>query len=196
MSSEQNATLAQRIEAKRRAKEIEAENKKDAIPESGIKPCSDIQPEITCISEALDRGDNPIAIARLLLIAMESCRVSGKELSALISKSEGWISKTIALLKAPADIQQQLEDKLITQSDYAKSLERRPRAIEGVGRIDYQRMPTVIIGIEAARSLAFILQILADNHATTPIKVDANTTKKDLSNILNLRSAEIRGLLK
>lgn len=58
-------------------------------------------------------------------------------------------------------------------------------------------MPTVTIGIEAARALALILQDLARQQGVAPILLDVNAThKKELTRILDLRAEEIRVGLK
>jgi hypothetical protein len=54
-------------------------------------------------------------------------------------------------------------------------------------------MPTVTINIEAARALTEILKDLAEQQGAAPIRFDANTSKKDLTSILNLRAGELRG---
>ena len=62
--------------------------------------------------------------------------------------------------------------------------------------LQYQRMLTVTINIEAARALAAILKDLAAQHGAAPIRLEADTSKKDLTSILNMRAGEIRGMQK
>ena len=187
--SDTNMTLAQRIEARRRASMIESaspQNTPSAQAPAGATP------EVRAVIDALASGQNAIALARLLV----ACGQTGKTLSQQIGKSAAWISKTIALLKAPADVQHQIEAGTMTPAQYHEGKsERKAGAVGAVGRIDYQRTPTVTISMDAARSIALILQHIAKTHGAAPIRLAAQPTKKDLSQILNLRAHELRGLI-
>jgi hypothetical protein len=57
-------------------------------------------------------------------------------------------------------------------------------------------MPTLTINIEAARSLAAILRILADKHGASPINFGPAASKKDIASILTYRAGDILELLK
>jgi hypothetical protein len=111
-----------------------------------------------------------------------------------ISKSEGWLSKRLGLLNAPKDIQRLIEAGQLAESEYHDNRQNVKAGMRGRGEsLQYQRMPTVTINIEAARALTEILKDLAEQQGAAPIRFDANTSKKDLTSILNLRAGELRG---
>lgn len=164
------------------------------------EPGSAANPELEkALSEAIQAiaaAGNPIKIARMLS-AILAGGVKRKALIKRINKSEAWLSKRLGLLNADKDIQRLIEAGELTESEYYDNRHNVAAGIKGRGNsLRYQRMPTISIGIEAARALAAILQELAAQQGAAPIRLDANTSKKDLTGILNQRAGEIRGMLK
>ena len=85
----------------------------------------------------------------------------------------------------------------MSESEYYDNRPNVKAGMRGQGAsLQYQRMPTITITIEAARVLGAILKDLAAQHGAAPVRLDAATSKKDLTRILNLRAGEIRGMQK
>jgi hypothetical protein len=207
MAEEIPDKLALRIEARRKAARLEteagpavpveaatdaAQNKEQFPSETASKPNETI-PEIAEAINAIASGANPLVVARLLS-AVLATGMKRRELIDKIGKSEGWLSKRLGLLNAPKDIQHLIEAGRLSESEYHDNRQNVKAGMRGRGEsLQYQRMPTVTINIEAARALTEILKELAEQQGAAPIRFDANTSKKDLTSILNLRAGELRG---
>ncbi len=212
MAEEIPDKLAQRIEARRKAARLEteagpaapveaatdatvAQDKEQFLTETVLMPNETI-PEIAEAINAIASGANPLTVARLLL-AILAGGMKRRELTDQIGKSEGWLSKRLGLLNAPKDMQRLIESGQLTESEYHDNRQNVKAGVRGRGEsLQYQRMPTVTINIEAARALAAILKDLAAQQGAAPIRLDADTSKKDLTSILNLRAGELRGMKK
>jgi hypothetical protein len=91
-------------------------------------------------------------------------------------------------------MQRLIEAGQLSESEYYDNRQNVKAGMRGRGEsLQYQRMPTVTINIEAAHAIASILKNLAEQQGAAPIRFDANTSKKDLTSILNLRAGELRG---
>jgi DNA-binding HxlR family transcriptional regulator len=206
--------LALRIEARRKAARLETEagpapappveaatnstvarDKEQFLSETEPKSKEPI-PEIAEAINAIASGANPLVVARLLS-AVLATGMKRRELINQIGKSEGWLSKRLGLLNAPKDIQRLIEAGQLSESEYHDNRQNVKAGMRGRGEsLQYQRMPTVTINIEAARALTEILKDLAEQQGAAPIRFDANTSKKDITSILNLRAGELRGMKK
>jgi hypothetical protein len=82
----------------------------------------------------------------------------------------------------------------ISLAERKEPQERKPRSSATGGEADYQRVPTVSISIDAAKSIAVIFQRIAEKNGAASIRIDSSASKKDLSSIINLRAAEMKGL--
>ena len=212
MAEEIPDKLAQRIEARRKAARLEtevgpaapveaatdatvAQDKEQFLSETASKPNETI-PEIAEAINAIASGANPLVVARLLS-AVLATGMKRRELIDKIRKSEGWLSKRLGLLNASKDIQHLIEAGRLSESEYYDNRQNVKAGMRGRGEsLQYQRMPTVTINIEAARAIASILKDLAEQQGAAPIRFDANTSKKDITSILNLRAGELRGMKK
>ena len=212
MAEEIPDKLVQRIEARRKAARLEteavpalpveaatdatvAQDKEQFLTETASKPNETI-PEIAEAINAIASGANPLVVARLLS-AVLATGMKRRELIDKIRKSEGWLSKRLGLLNASKDIQHLIEAGRLSESEYHDNRQNVKAGIRGRGEsLLYKRMPTVTISIEAARALASILKDLATQQGAAPIRLDADTSKKDLTSILNMRAGEIRGMQK
>ena len=160
------------------------------------KPDPELEKALSEVIRALAAGENPIKTA-MMLSAILAGGVKRKEVTERIAKSDAWLSKRLGLLKATKDIQRLIEAGELSEREYYNNRPNISSGIKGRGELlRYQRMPTVTIGIEAARAIASILQELAAQQGAAPIHLDANTNKKDLTGILNLRAGEIREMIK
>jgi hypothetical protein len=153
-------------------------------------------PQVVALKIALASDSNPLAVAEMLA-AILAAGVKRKDLLPEIGKSAGWLSKRLGLLEAPKDIRRLIESGALSESEYYDNRQNVKAGIVGRGEtVRYNRVPTVSVSIDAAKSLAAILKIIAEKNGAAPIRLDANPSKKDLTNILNLRAGEIKGLLK
>ena len=208
MAEEIRDRLAERIAARRaelaqtrqplqgvhEANPATSETRVNPTPQPPLNPT--LVTKIREAREAIAAGENPIKIA-MMLSAILAGGVKRKEVIERIAKSDAWLSKRLGLLKATKDIQRLIEDGELSEREYYNNRPNINQGIKGRGAaLRYQRMPTITIGIEAARAIASILQELATQQGAAPIHLDANTNKKDLTGILNLRASEIRGMLK
>lgn len=192
--------LALRIAARRAAAQRPTTRKVDvpdeAFPATGPEihdPANSEQ--IEAVRAAMQTGANPMTIARLLG-GIVGQGMQHKRLAAALHKSGPWLSKRLALLNAPIDVQRLIERGALAESEYHNNRPHIASRIKGsAGALKYQRMPTITISIEAARSLAAILQVLANQHGAAPIRLDLDS-KKTLTAILNIRAGEIKALLK
>lgn len=143
---------------------------------------------IVWVSEAIASGENPITVARLLA----ALGLNNKELSAALGKSKAWVSKRLGLLEAPITVQRLIESGELSESEYYNNRKNIQSGIKNTdGVLMYQRVQTIEINLEAARSLAAILSNLAATSGATPIKLEPDTSKKQIASILNERAGEI-----
>ena len=204
--------LVQRIEARRKAARLETEavpavpvvaatdatvaQDKEQFPSETASKHNETIPEIAEAINAIASGANSLLIARLLS-AILAGGMKRRELTDKIGKSEGWLSKRLGLLNAPKDMQRLIEAGQLSESEYHDNRQNIKAGVRGRGEsLQYKRMPTITINIEAARALASILKDLAAQQGAAPIRLDADTGKKDLTSILNMRAGEIRGMQK
>jgi len=141
------------------------------------------------VSEAIASGENPITIARLLA----ALDLSNKELTEALGKSKAWVSKRLGLLDAPIAVQRLIESGELSESEYYNNRKNVPSGIKNTGGVlKYQRTPTIEISLDAARSIALILSHLAAATGATPIKLEPDTRKKRIVDILNDRAGELQ----
>jgi hypothetical protein len=165
-------------------------------PASG-KVNSEVQKLVAFAVEAIEQNKNPMQIAKMLSAILEA-GLNSKELADEIRMSKAWVSKRLGLLKAPQELQQQIEAGLLSEHEYynhrsrveAESSRKKKQTLQ------YARMPTVTISIEAAHALAGILKKLTITHNLMPITLDHKTGKKELVSILNLRPLDILKAIK
>ena len=145
--------------------------------------------------EAIVAGVNPMKVARLLS-GIVSLGMAQKDLAVALGVNKSWLSKRLGLLVAPIKVQQLIESGGLSESEYHNNKNVGLQIKSRAGMLEYQRMPQVTINIEAAKSLASILQILADRHGATPINFKPASSKKDITSILTYRASDILELLK
>ena len=188
------AQTRQPLQGVHEANPATSETRVNPIPQLPLNPT--LMTKIREAREAIAAGENPIKTA-MMLSAILAGGVKRKEVIEGIAKSDAWLSKRLGLLKATKDIQRLIEVGELSEREYYNNRPNISSGIKGRGELlRYQRMPTITIGIEAARAIASILQELAAQQGAAPIHLNANTNKKDLTGILNLRAGEIRGMLK
>jgi hypothetical protein len=148
--------------------------------------------KLTNLIAAMDRGENPLAVARLIADILTG-DVKNIALAHELKVSPPWISKRLSLLSAPQEVQKLIEAGSISETEYYNNREHVEKQVtKKKGQtLKYQRMPTVTISIEAAQTLAELLQKIATQQNLTPIKIEKNATKKELTSILNFRTSEI-----
>jgi hypothetical protein len=145
--------------------------------------------------QAIAAGVNPMKVARLLS-GIVSLGMAQKDLAAALDVNKSWLSKRLGLLVAPIKVQQLIESGGLSESEYHNNKNVALQIKGRAGMLEYRRMPTVTINIEAARSLVAILQKLADRHGATPINVKPASSKKDITSILTYRAGDILERLK
>jgi len=171
-----------------------------AAPESHV---ADTPPQLDSIivlklgeaRAAITAAVNPLKVARLLseIVALGMVQ---KNLAAALGVSKSWLSKRLSLLAAPAQVQQLIESGGLSESEYHNNKNASSQIKSRAGTLEYQRMPTITINIEAARSLAAILQTLAEKHSGSPISFGSGASKKDITSILTYRAGDILELIK
>ena len=134
-------------------------------------------------------------VARLLS-GIVSLGMAQKDLAVALGVNKSWLSKRLGLLVAPVKVQQLIESGGLSESEYHNNKNVGLQIKSRAGMLEYRRMPQVTINIEAAKSLASILQILADRHGATPINFKPAVSKKDITSILTYRAGDILELLK
>ena len=162
-------------------------------PQPPLNPT--IATKITEAREAIAAGVNPMKVARLLSRIISLGMVQ-KDLAVAMGVNKSWLSKRLGLLVAPVKVQQLIESGGLSESEYHNNKNVGLQIKSRAGMLEYQRMPQVTINIEAAKSLASILQILADRHGATPINFKPAVSKKDITSILTYRAGDILELLK
>ena len=206
MAEEIRDHLAERIAKRRAERALEDERLAAGLPAAlpatgGMadpkdRPDPEFEKALAEAIQAIAAGDNPIKIARLLSAILVG-GVKRKAVLERLGKSDAWLSRRLGLLNADKDVQRLIETGELSEREYYNNRPNINQGIRGRGAaLRYQRMPTITIGIEAARAIAAILQDLAIQQGAAPIRLDANTSKKDLTGILNQRAGEIRGMLK
>lgn len=148
---------------------------------------------IVKVSEAIASGENPITIARLLA----ELKLSNNELAAALGKGKSWVSKRLGLLEVPIAVQRLIESGELSESEYYNNRKNVPSGIKNSGGVlKYQRIQTIEISLDAARSLAMILSDIAAATGAMPIKLEPDTSKKRIVGILNDRASELQKRLK
>jgi hypothetical protein len=154
---------------------------------------SKIPPEkLANLIAAMERGENPLVVARLIADILAG-EVKNITLAHELKVSPPWVSKRLSLLSAPQEVQKLIEAGSISETEYYNNREHVEKQVNKKNghRLKYQRMPTVTISIEAAQTLAELLQKITIREKLSPIKLDKNATKKELTSILNFRTSEI-----
>jgi hypothetical protein len=159
------------------------------------KPDRELEKALTDVIQAITAGDNPIKVAMMLSVILAG-GVKRKDVIERIAKSDAWLSKRLGLLKATKDIQRLIEAGELSEREYYNNRPNINQGIKGRGAaLRYQRMPTITISIEAARALASILRINAEQHGDSSIKLAPNAGKKDITGLLDLRAGYVLGLI-
>lgn len=167
------------------------------IPPASGKVNSEVQKLVAFAVEAIEQNKNPMQIAKMLAAILDA-GLNSKQLADELRMSKAWVSKRLGLLKAPEELQQQIESGFLSEHEYynhrarveAESSRKKKQTLQ------YARMPTVTISIEAAHALAGILKKLTVSHNLNPIVLDQKTGKKELVSILNLRPFDILKAIK
>lgn len=157
----------------------------------------DVQKMIAFAVEAIEQNKNPMQIAKMLAVILDA-GLNSKQLADELRMSKAWVSKRLGLLKAPEELQQQIESGLLSEHEYYNHRARVEAESSRKKRqtLQYARMPTVTVSIEAAHALAGILKKLTVSHNLNPIALDQKTGKKELVSILNLRPFDILKAIK
>ena len=156
-----------------------------------------VQKMIAWVIQAIEQNTNPMLIARKLA-EIQATGLSSKDLAHALRMSKAWVSKRLGLLKAPEEVQQQIESGVLSEHEfYSHRAQIESRASKTKRQtLQYARMPTVTISIDAAHVLAGILKKLTVAHGLNPIVLNEKTGKKELVSILNLRPHDIFRALK
>jgi len=154
-----------------------------------------IEQKVREARDAIASSVNPMKVARLLS-GIVSLGMAQKDLATVLGVNKSWLSKRLGLLVAPIKVQQLIEAGGLSESEYHNNKNVESQIRSRAGALEYQRMPTLTINIEAARSLAAILRILADKHGASPINFGPAASKKDIASILTYRAGDILELLK
>lgn len=154
-----------------------------------------IEQKVREAREAIASSVNPMKVARLLS-GIVSLGMAQKDLATVLGVNKSWLSKRLGLLAAPVKVQQLIEAGGLSESEYHNNKNVESQIRSRAGALEYQRMPTLTINIEAARSLAAILRILAERHGASPINFGPAASKKDIASILTYRAGDILELLK
>ena len=167
--------------------DIQATSRKTELSTSKIPP-----DKLANLIATMDRGDNPLAVARLIADILAG-DIKNITLAYELKVSPPWISKRLSLLSASLEVQKLIESGSISETEYYNNREHVEKQVNKKKghTLKYQRMPTVTISIEAAQTLAELLQKIATQENLSPIKLDKNATKKELTSILNFRTSEI-----
>ncbi len=148
------------------------------------------------VKKTIAENENPLALARALSALIEG-GIRRQDVLAVSGLSKSWLSRKLTLLSAPPDVQALIASGELSESDYYENRHGVATGIKGRGEtLRYKRMSRVSVYTETARDLALILQQLANQHGAVPVRVDAKTTSKDLTNLLNLRANEVWRLIK
>ena len=154
-----------------------------------------LEPKIAEAREAMAAGANPLKIARILSEIL-TLGILQKDLAVALDVKKWWLSKKLGLLTAPAKVQQLIEAGGLSESEYHNNKNVALQIKGRAGTLEYRRMPTVTINIEAAKSLVAILQLLAEQHGASPIHLKPDASKKDITSILTYRAADLLEMIK
>ena len=162
-----------------------------------VKPNSDVQKMVAYVVEEINQNANPLKIAKMLA-EIQTAGLNGIELGLQVGKSKAWISKRLGLLKASEEVQLQIESGVLSEHEfYSRRAQVEAEASKKKRQtLQYARMPTVTISIDAAHALAGILKKLTIEHKLNTISLDQSTGKKELVSILNLRPFDILKAIK
>lgn len=161
------------------------------VPETGLT--NEKRAEIRREVESLK--DRPVERARRLAQYMAEGLSQG-DLALALGVQQPWVSKRVALAKAPIEVLQQIEAGTITENYYYNNRAEIEMQLVGQSRRPLRERPIpVTISLDTARALAEILATLAVQHQAVPIRLDDKATKNEVAEILNLRAGEIRALV-
>ena len=169
------------------------------------------------LTENLQREEyEPLELAREFAAMKIDFGWVNREIAEHLHISESWVSKRLALLDAPQEIQDLIERGELSESEYHNNksvVEAKVAALSAAPELAEQSKSTpatsiksklrgadvrttmVSIPMDAALELAALLQALAVQKAANPIELSDEPTKKELVAILTSRASELRGLL-
>lgn len=164
-------------------------------PKTSKATKEDLAPLLDAARDAIASNKNAMSIARQLgqLIGHG---LRNKDLTEELGQSKSWVSKKLALLTAPVKVQRLIEAGELPESDYHNTKNVTAQIKGRAGTLEYRRMPTVTISLETAKSLAAILRIIAEENGDTSLVIPATPSRKDLTSLLDLRTAGIFELIK
>lgn len=164
-------------------------------PKASKAAREDLEPLLDAAREAIANNKNAMTIARQLgqLIGLG---LRNKDLTEQLGQSKSWVSKKLALLTAPVKVQRLIEAGELPESDYHNTKNVTAQIKGRAGTLEYRRMPTVTISLETAKSLAAILRIIAEENGDTSLTLPASPSRKDISSLLDLRTAGVYELIK
>ena len=164
-------------------------------PKTSKATTEDLTPLLAAVQEAIATNQNAMMIARQLG-QLVGHGLRNKDLTETLGQSKSWISKKLALLTAPVKVQRLIEAGELPESDYHNTKNVTAQIKGRAGTLEYRRMPTVTISLETAKSLAAILRIIAEENGDTSITLPASPSRKDISSLLDLRTAGVYELIK
>lgn len=155
----------------------------------------DLAPLLAAAREAIASNQNAMTIARQLG-QLVGHGLRNKDLTEELKQSKSWVSKKLALLSAPIKVQRLIEAGELPESDYHNTKNVKAQIKVRAGTLEYRRMPTVTISLETAKTLTAILQIIAEENGDTSLVLPTSPSRKDISSLLDLRTAGIYELVK
>lgn len=201
MSEKEKETWAERAVRERRARAavnpsaLANTNPMQTVPAGDVPVAKDKQlsdeqrGEIRREIEALK--DRPVLRARRLAQYVAEGLSQG-DIALALGVQQPWVSKRIALSRAPVEVLQQIEAGAITEHQYYSNRAEIEMRLAGASqRPPHQRPIPLTITLDTGRALAELLALLAEQRKLTPIRLDANAGKTEVAAVLNLRAREL-----
>jgi len=197
-------TLAEKVRVRRAEAASTVIGPSDRAKHSGAEPSTTPYELVTsvdsttCRQEARDTalgdiGDGDGHLLTSARVLPGGAGLRAPDIAGVFDTGAVSVSKRLAVFKASPTAQQQVNSKNLAKRSRSKD---RRRAGDSHHSRRFQQIPTLTISLEAGRTLAELLQILAQHHDVNPIHLGARAAKKDLIEILNYRSTDIRRLVK
>lgn len=186
------------ISGERRLRAVRDLLKQDMIA-ARIVEASDVQKiRILQLAENVQREDlAPLEMARELAAIKDEYKWRNREIAINLGISEGWVSKKLSLLEAPAEVRAKIESGELSETEYynnKKTVTEKTKGPSESTNADV-RTPMVSIPLSTATAVAELLAALAKKGGANPVELSDKPTKKELIAILNSRVKELRRLV-
>jgi len=156
---------------------------------SGIK-------ELRQLRENIFRKEmTPLSEAKVISLLMKEHGWKQDEVKDYVKKSQTWVSRRLALLNEPAEIQQKLDSGEITPNQLAKDKKNKSKAAVqkagGSKAKKTEKMVKVPVEKGALAQVCHLLSVLSEQYSLPEIEISSTPTNMEIKKTIEQRIAEV-----